>query len=116
MHNNNHSGSTCCDSKHGDTWLWIWELFGAALLFFLFLKSSQFGYMLSSEAAKEARLRFFVEFRVAVFRGIAGSIFWLHITYVSIWVATSNCTWRAFKATCMFNKVNNDHKSKIIRK
>lgn len=57
--------------------------------------------MLRSNVVKVASLRFFVEFKVAAFRRIKGSIWQMHRTYVSIWVATSNRTWKKSKAICV---------------
>lgn len=57
--------------------------------------------MLSLEATKVASFNSFMEFRVVTLDELKGSIWRLYRTCASIWVVTSNHTWKLLKATCM---------------
>ena len=77
----------------------LWSMIG---LIVCVLKSSRFGYLLSSKAIEMARLRFYVEFRVAAFWRTERSIWQMHKICVSIRVAACNCTWKKTKVTYVF--------------
>ena len=74
---------------------------GASPCYFVFKKSSsRFDYMLSLGAAKMASFR---DFGGVLTRLITcGSVGQMHASYMSIMVATSNCTHKKSKVLCMF--------------